>query len=186
MIREEVLSLLFAHHIPTETWGTGKAKTLEHLFNEVESGEASLLEVDGVLMRRAEGSIVSVFYRNDPDTFFLREDRQVFSDGRTRVRDLDTSVGEKLSPNENPLSGAWRALVEELGFSYEETVRLVFVSEKQRVKGPVPSDSYPGLQTLYIMYPFTVFLPKHLFKPEGYMEKQTDKATYFEWKKVTS
>lgn len=182
MTREEVTSLLRTHNVPTETWGTGKAKTFEHLLQELDSGEASLVEIDGVLTRRAEGSIVSVFYGESPHVWFLREHQQVFSDGRIRTRDLDTSVGEKLSPNENPLSGAWRALVEELGFSYEDTVRLVFVPEKKRVKGPVPSDSYPGLQTLYIMYPFTVHLPTRLFKPEGYTEVQKDKTTYFIWR----
>jgi NUDIX domain len=182
--RMKVLKLLRKHKIPLATWGIGKAKTFNHLMQEITSGEAELVETKQGLTRRARGAIVGVYFNDNGTQLFLREDRQEFIDGRVRSRDLDTSVGEKLAPGEEPRAGALRALTEELGFSSEEVSRLTLVPEDTRIKGPVPSDSYPGLQTLYIMHPFSVTIPSALYRPEGYIERQEDKTSYFLWKAV--
>jgi|CXWL01.1.fsa_nt_gi hypothetical protein len=182
--RKEVLALLKKHRIPLATWGTGKAKTFDHLLREITSGEAELIESEHGLVRKARGAIVAVYYDDNGTRLFLEEDRQEFKDGRVRTRDLDTSIGEKLAPNEDAVMGARRALIEELDFPMHYVARLPLISEATRTKGPVPSDSYPGLMTLYIMYPFSVTIPPLLFKREGYKEKQKDKTSFFVWKKI--
>ena len=182
--RMAVLKLLRKHRIPLATWGTGKAKTFEHLLREITSGEAELIETKQGLTRRARGAIVAVYFNHNGSRFFLAEDRQEFKDGRVRTRDLDTSVGEKLAPSEEPVMGARRALTEELGFPTKNVELLTLVPEETRIKGPVPSDSYPGLLTVYVMHPFTVTIPSFLYKPEGYVEHQEDKTSYFVWRAV--
>ena len=177
MQREELIALLRRHRVPLETWGTGDAKTLDHLLKELAAGECALSVQDGRIIRYAEGAVIDV-YCNGPDgSLKLVEDRQVFRDGRTKRRNLDTSIGEKMTPAEDPESAARRALAEELGI----TAPLVVTALHTRRKGPVPSVAFPGLTTIYDMHAFAVTLPRELVRPE-YVEEQEDKSTYFVWK----
>ncbi|MDE2001428.1 MAG: NUDIX domain-containing protein [Patescibacteria group bacterium] len=182
MTRDELVQLLVAHHIPFETWGTGGAKTLKHLLHELESGEAVLKVQRGILTRIAEGATLKVFYRSGSDLYCLREDRQVFVDGRVKQRTLmgDMSIGEKMRPGETAEAAAIRALEEELGI----TERLPLIARPDLVKGPSPSISFPGIMTIYLMHAFEVYLPDRWYKPEGYVEHQEDKTNYFLWEKV--
>jgi hypothetical protein len=182
MQKEELRAFLLAHDIPLHLWGRGEAKTLEHLTKELSEGEAALRYETGRLQRVARGAIVDVLYQDRSRLLRLRETRQVFADGRERIRkDLSTGIGEKLKLDETPLAGALRALQEELGIDEP----LTYLELPERTKGPLPSVSYPGLYTLYVMYPFEVFLPRRLYRPEGYIERQEDKSNYFEWQSYT-
>lgn len=180
MKRIELIHLLFEHNVPIHTWGIGKAKTLEHLVREIESGEAVVENKNGKLQRTAYGAVVNIFYTIGTTIWKLAEDKQVFMNGRVRRRDIDTSIGEKMLPNENPLDAAYRAFEEELGI--KEKLDLKYLGEK--IKGPIPSISFPGLLSLYYMHAFEVWLPAHLYMPWGYKEIQLDKTTYFTWVKV--
>jgi hypothetical protein len=46
------------------------------------------------------------------------------------------------------------------------------------------SDSYPGLRTDSILHMFESILTKEQFNPEGYIEEQSDKTTYFTWVEI--
>lgn len=178
MSREEVLALLARYNVPLEAWGKGDAKTLTHLIAEIESAEAWLEEspVHG-LMRVSSGTTLSVYFPVVGGRLVLKETKQVFADGRIKVRPLDFSIGEKRRPDETPESAAYRALREELGI--DEAIPLQ--EKTERIKGPVPSVSFPGLTTFYTMHHFIVILPKRYFRPEGYIEHQQDKTNYYEW-----
>ncbi|MBI2036768.1 MAG: hypothetical protein HYT14_00185 [Candidatus Liptonbacteria bacterium] len=180
MNRQELLVLLGAYGVPLREWGTGEAKTVEHLLDEVNSSEAAIVEEDGVLHRVVYGAVLNVFYADGAATWKLKEAKQVFRDGRERVRDLDTSIGEKLKAGEDAKAGARRALTEELNIPD----LLPLAPQPDIVKGPVPSVSFPGLKTKYIMRVFEVFLPAALYKPDGYVEEQTDKTNYYVWEKI--
>lgn len=179
MEREELILLLKSNNIPFHTWGTGVSKTLEHLLKEISEGEAELVQKDGSLLRVAIGSTIRVYYRNSAVLLYLKEEKQVFSDGREKRRELagDMSIGEKLKPGEIPAVGAWRSLAEELGI----TEKLPLIPRPDIIKGPVPSVSFPGLYTLYTIFAFEVFLPERWYKPGGYIEAQPDKINYFGW-----
>jgi len=181
-MRKELLSLLQAYNIPLNEWGVGKAKTFEHLLSELESGEAEIVESKVGLLRSSQGAILTVFYTDGISTWRLKEDRQVFKDGREKRRDLgnEMSIGEKMHREEDPVEAAYRALREELSI----TERVELHVKPHKTKGPVASESYPGLMTYYTMNVFEVFLPKHLYKPEGYIERQKDKTNYYVWIKV--
>lgn len=177
MNKVELVAFLEAHQIPLCEWGKGEAKTLDHLFAEIDSGEA-VIEKEGVgLVRIVSGSVVDVCYQLDNVVLRLKESKQVFSDGRERSRSLDASIGEKIRPGERALDAAHRALREELGILDD----LVLTSLPLVAKGPIPSVSFPGLMTKYVSYRWQVFLPARLYKPEGYVERQPDKTSYFVW-----
>ncbi len=177
MQEHKLLTLLQAHGIPLGEWGVGEAKTLSHLLSETQSGEAAVFEEDGGLIRSTQVAALLVYCADGNHVSVLREDRQVFKDGREKRRSLETSIGEKVKPGETPMEAAYRALREELKI----TDRLELVTKPSVVKGPVPSQSFPGLMTRHVIHVFEVFLPKHLYKPEGYVEEQEDKTNYYVW-----
>lgn len=68
-----------------------------------------------------------------------------------------------------------------------KNLRFVFCSEqliKQRdLNYRGGSLSYPGLTSKYKGHQFTCYLTEQQFNPEGYIEKQEDKSTFFTWVK---
>ncbi len=183
MERGKLIALLRGNDIPIDSWGTGIAKTVDHLLKEINAGESELLKKDGALLRAAVGSTIRVYYRNEAVLFHLKEEKQVFKNGRVKKRELagDMSIGEKLKPGEIPAVGAWRALAEELGI----TEKLPLIPLPDIIKCPVKSVSFPGLLSLYTIHAFEVFLPEKWYRPEGYVEKQSDKTSYFVWMKFS-
>lgn len=178
MQQAELEVLLTTYGVDFSEWGTGSAKTLQHLLDEIANGEAELVEESGVLIRRIRALDITVTY-NDPEgrQFTLVEDRQEFTDGRVRRRTVG-GVKEKLSKYEFADSrSVMRALHEELGITLHLPDGLV---PRIQLKDREPS-SYPGLQSRYMIYFFEVNLPDECFNPGGYAEHQPDKSTYFVW-----
>lgn len=180
MLKEELREFLFSHNVPLDQWGKGAAKTLEHLCAEISSRESGLEEKNGALLRLAEGSTLNVYYNDRKNILRLVEARQIFKDGRIKVRELETSIGEKMRHGEDPRVAAYRALSEELGI-FE---KLFLIPVAPIKKGPIPSVSFPGILSVYMMHVFDVFIPPHLYKAEGYQEHQEDKSSYFVWQKT--
>lgn len=182
-MKHELLTRLQSHNVPLAEWGNGEARTLDDLMNEIASGEATLEEMeDGRLLRVVRGARVHVFYEDAGGQYKLVEDRQEYIDGRIRRRmaDLDMSIGEKMKPGEDAEAAARRSLEEELGvrsgFNLTSRAKL-----SERIS---PSKAFPGLSTKYISHDFDVTLLQDQFRPEGYVEVQPDKTTYFIWQKI--
>ena len=84
------LDYLKEFNIPIDTYGTGKFKTVGHLFNEIKEGETVLTEKDGKLTRKVYFVGARIIFK-DKDSgkwLHLYEEKQVFKDGRVRRRDL--------------------------------------------------------------------------------------------------
>ena len=174
----EIRALLAAHHIDFSSWGLRGSKSIEELLVEIHSGEATLMEIDGVLVRRVDGVSVDVFAEIEGEVRRLVEDRQIFaSDGTVRRRNLSTSLGEKKKAGESALPAMVRALKEELGLDVDEA--HITVGEESRATAP--SKAYPGLMTDRGMTRGVVVLPSELYVPEGYTERQLTKEIYFTW-----
>ena len=173
---------LLRFRIPLEKWGKGYAKTLNHLFKEIESGECTLSEERGNLLREIEFVMCEMFYRDGKNLFKLIEEKQVFTDGRTRTRDKESSVSEKMMIGEDPLESLIRGVEEELGIILDESQ----IEEEDGVEKTEASQSFPGLTTKYNGHNFTCFLNQSQYNPNGYIEVQKDKSTYFIWKEYAS
>jgi len=167
--------------IPLEKWGKGYAKTSTHLFKEIESGECTLLEERGNLLREIEFVMCEMFYHDGKNLFKLIEEKQVFNDGRTRIRDKESSVSEKMMIGEDPLESLIRGVEEELGIILDKSQ-----IEEDGVQKTEASQSFPGLITKYNGHNFTCFLNQDQYNPNGYIEVQKDKSTYFIWKEYAS
>lgn len=178
---DEISSLLKKYEIPFELWGTGKSKTLKHLFYELKNDECSLQEENGGLTRYIEFVGIKIYYtdRND-QRWVLKEERQEFNDGRTRRRNIPNSVSEKMKFGEDPMIASIRGIEEELGVKVKSN-QLTKYSDLHYDGGSV---SYPGLDTKYKGHRFVCNFTDDQFNPNGYIEVQEDKKTFFYWNKL--
>ncbi len=162
--------------IDTSNWGTGQTKTLAHLQKEIKNGETVLITGEtGKLLRQVVVGGADVYYESpDGKKYRLREDRQVFKDGRERQRNLGQAVSEKMKPDEDPTEAMIRGIREELGISGE-----INLTESGTDEQTLSSPSYPGLESRYVSHKFRAILDDEQFNPNGYVEKQLDKSTYF-------
>jgi hypothetical protein len=174
----EVKKLLQTYGVPVEQFGTGKAKTLEHLAQEILEGETVLVDKDGKIVRRVELVHIDVRFTQNGDEFQLVEDGQVFIDGRERRRGL-TGISEKMKPGENPLICAKRALAEEIGVDSGNDIQVMETEEETKT-----SPSYPGLSTEYRRHKMKITISEKDFLEDGYTEVQPDKTTYFVWRRI--
>ena len=173
----ELSVLLISKGVPTEQWGRGKAKNLSDLFEEIRDGESKLEMIAGALTRHLEACAINVFADIGGSRKRLVELKQILSDGRERVRNLDTSLGEKLRPGEAPNSAARRALREELGIDVEAE----FVSQLSLTRGPQESESFPGLPSVYVFHRFDILLPNAYVAVNGYVIKEKNKTVHYGW-----
>ena len=183
MDESQCRAFLAKHGISVQEWGKGGAKTLNHLIAELSATEAELSARDGLVVRRIRIARVSVCYIVGGKKLLLREQKQVFKDGRERIRrHLGSSISEKIRKGENPEEVARRAIQEELGIN--EYLRL---SSNGIIYVPLsPSRSFPGLLTENSIYVFCVHLLEKHYNPNGYIEEQHDKSTYFVWEDFPS
>jgi len=176
----ELINKLKEYKLPIEQWGTGESKTIEHLWNELTTKECSIVDEGGYLVRYVEFVGVDVFYKDKKgDIYILQEDRQEFKDGRVRKRDMISSVSEKMKSGEDPLESALRGVEEEIGISLSSSD----LTPLRNISKNAGSQSYPGLTSKYNGYKFTCFINDEQFKPDGYVEVQKDKSTFFKWQK---
>ncbi len=174
----ELAAVLERFGVKAEPWGQAEAKSLDDLFGEIEEGETALcIDGEGRLVRLVSAVRADVLYRTDAgEVLILREDRQVFADGRVRRRSIGASLAEKMKPGEEPAAAIERGIREELGV--EGALDLVPRGESVERRD---SPSYPGLSSIYRFYRFTAALRDDQYSPEGYVERQASKTSYFVW-----
>lgn len=174
-------SKLKEYKVPIDYWGTGHAKTVEHLLDELLNDECHIKDEGGYLVRYIEFVGIRIFYKDkDGNLFYLKEDRQEFKDGRTRRRTMPSSVSEKMKFGEDPSVSSIRGIEEELGIKVTQNQLM-----KQRdLDYDGGSQSYPGLKTRYKGHQYTCYLRDNQYNPKGYVEVQKDKSTFFVWVKA--
>lgn len=182
----ECTQFLEEHGIDTSTWGRGDSKPLMALTQELLSGEAELdVRTDNgrtEVVRSISIVTANVFFEAAKNsTFRLTEEYQEFSDGTVRQRtEIPESISEKMKIDESPDTAVLRGLQEELGL----TIALPQTSFIDSQKFERPSRSYPGVRNSLRQFAFNVYLTEAQFDPDGYIEEQLDKKTYFSWERV--
>lgn len=176
----ELKNILLNFDIPINTWGSGYAKTVDHLYDEIKNEECAIFDEGGFLVRYIEFVGIRILYKDkNNQTWLLVEDRQEFKDGRVRRRNMPSSVSEKMKFGEDSLVSAIRGIREELDIKIE--------SSQLRKHRPLyyngGSQSYPGLRSKYKGHQYTCYLDETQFKEGGYVEIQKDKSTFFKWTK---
>src|SRR3989338_7575160 len=142
---EELTALFERRGVSIESWGTGKAKTVGHLLEELVLEEAFLVDTpDGRLVRETAVVCLDIFAGGQ----FLREAFQLFyQDGRRRERKLDATTGEKMRPGETPQDAVRRLIREE--FPVLRLQPPEDLTSGDTVFREAESGSYPGLPTRY-------------------------------------
>lgn len=177
----DLARVLELHDIDYTQWGLGATKTLEQLFEEVRNNESRLVEPrNGSVLGRIVGVAgVDITTWVDGKRLRLYEKEQVFHrDGSTRTRELTTSISEKIMGGESPAAAAFRGMQEELKVTYNGVLKHV----ADRLVIRESSGSYPGLLSIYRTHTFAAQFSDHEYNPDGYVEEQPDKTTYFAWK----
>lgn len=164
--------------IDVSLWGKGPSRTLEALYNEIVNGEAILFDSGGgKLLRKVTITGVDLFYTTQNGKLLkLKQEKQVFKDGRIKFRHSKLSVSEKMKPNETPLEATLRGITEELGISGP-----FYLSRTSSSIETLYSKSYPGLKSQYLCHHFKGYVPPEQYDPCGYIEEQDDKTTFFVW-----
>lgn len=180
---EELLAYMVDADLPLELYGHDGAKTAGHLLTELQEGEAVLsVGTDGKLYREVSVLWLDVLCKmSNGAVYALREDRQVFSNGTVKRRQLSSSLGEKLKAKEDSQSAVARALAEELGIGDEHITELYFQGEE--FDSLIP-DTYPGLETQYQFFKYATVISEQAFNPDGYIEYQADKTNYYLWEQI--
>lgn len=163
--------------IDISQWGKGESKTIEHLGKEIAEGETVLENEEGGLIRKVSIVGIKILYVSKyGKKYRLKEDRQIFSDGRERRRSFGHAVSEKIKIGESPELAVVRGVKEELGIDGVINPKKLWEDTKA-----CSSPSYPGLISQYTRYEFELTLDDSQFKPEGYIEEQERLNTYFIW-----
>lgn len=160
--------------MPLNRWGRADAKSVSHLWNELQAGECQLL--DGPPLRVV--TIATVWVRWEWRCLF--EIAQEWADGRTRARQSPPS--DKMHRGEPLRDAVLRCLWEELGVPAEDVTildqpPLVRVVERE-------STSYPGLLCRYTSYHVTVNvanLPDVPFRTAERSPAPSDPVRFHDW-----
>jgi hypothetical protein len=176
-----LIELLKKYDVPVDLWGTGKSKTVQHLLKELQGNECNIQEEGESITRYIEFVGIKIYYTDENDQrWFLKEEKQEFNDGRIRRRNIPSSVSEKMKFGEDPSLSAIRGIKEELGVEINQS-QLSKHSDLHYDGGSV---SYPGLDTKYKGHRFICNFNDTQFNPNGYIEVQEDKKTFFVWNKI--
>ena len=177
---EQIEQLLTSHGIDLSLWGVGATKTPRHILNEVSEGECLLKVENGVLIREINVASATIYFESSSGIrFVLKETKQVYKNGSEKKRSNAGSVSEKLKSDEDPEAAMVRGIKEELGIEGSFSIEKLETNVEEKY-----SSAYPGLLCRYNVYNFKVDFPEELYNPDGYMEVQEDKTTYFNWLKM--
>lgn len=171
---EELEYWLKQKGIDVKSWGVDGAKSLQNLWRELKSGDASLQETPPLRIVH----VVQIHIHRG--NHILLETIQEMADGQKRYRNQPPA--EKMKANEHYLDAASRGLYEELGilrdqitFDQSSHFSRTLISE---------SPSYPGLDSQYTFHDVKATvegLPEESFWFENYAFENGDPVKRHFW-----
>lgn len=172
--------LLESHDIDCSKWGRDGTKSVSDLLEEIRSGETRLSRTGRTLLREVRVVNIDVLAENEAGRLCrLREVKQVFPDGSERRRNTGCSVAEKVLGEEELETAARRGLREEIRLSDPVELRALKPSERVR-----SSESYPGLDGKYLIYPGFVRLTAEQRDAITLEERKNGRTTFFAWEPI--
>lgn len=147
--KAQLRRFLEVNSIDTSTWGQGKNKRLDDLWQEIQDGETILEENP---LRRIT-TFVQIIIRQQGN--ILIEHNQKLASGTIRGRNRPPS--EKMQPGETVRSAALRGLKQELSLSPYQITLLPTAYKPKTIEGF--SASYPGLHTHYTVHTVEAAIP---------------------------
>jgi hypothetical protein len=171
---EQLNNWLLSKGVDPSSWGLHNTKTVQNLWTEIALGESALQ--DDPPLRVIQ--VVHIIVRNG--NRILVERKQNLGSNGSRYRNQPPS--EKIRPGENPIDAALRGIEEELQVQ-RDRIRLLDspLSKPEEVR---ESNSYPGLETKYIIYEVPVEisrLPDKDFWTDESIENRSDPVTKHHW-----
>ncbi len=167
-------SMLRTNGVPLDEWDSFKG--ISDLWKEIKSGETQMVQEGKEVVRQVGVVRIHVFYEKGRVKLKLIEEKQVRNDGEERVRGFDY-VAEKQKKGEDPNRAGARGVQEELGiFVNPRSLSSLGAKTEER-----DSPSYPGLKSRYKTYNFELHLEDSQFNPDGYVEEDEKKRTFFKW-----
>ncbi|HCH59323.1 MAG TPA: hypothetical protein DEV73_01760 [Candidatus Zambryskibacteria bacterium] len=145
---DDLAAILGKFNISTESWGTGKAKGIGDLAEEINNGESSLRINDDGIMRVTRIVKMRIIDPNNLARGILKEVFQILPDGRRRDRNQMPSG--RIKAGEIPEIAMWRELQAELNIN-QAKFRLVSTYEETE-----EARSYPEMFCCYIIHLFEV------------------------------
>lgn len=159
------------HGVPVGLYGTGAAKSVDDLYQELAEGECTLWEEGGVIERRLRVLALDIFR----DGRKLVEKKQIFlKDGRERSRALMSSTAEKMLSDETAAEAIARIANEEMPFLRGLPFELLPVQTEVK-----ESQSYPGITARYEYVWARVTLASS--QQSDVMVVEKDKLVYYNW-----
>lgn len=169
--------VLTSFGVDLNLWGKEKAKTVRDLTQEIMDGECYLQIDDEGLARMVNIVKMYISDLNRPG-WHLVEQSQILPDDQIRIRNQDPSG--KIRQGESPEMALLREMKEGLSLNEGEfTFSALSPKKEQR-----PSDSYPGLKCVYVVYGFQVILKPgvHALRDSFLIYIPKEKITHrFEW-----
>ena len=166
--------VLLNHGINTDNWSHDLGtKSIIDLQAEIDSGEARLESIEGILTRVVKVVTIVINVGLGDKLFILVEDKQIFFTGAIRQRGLK-NIAEKLKPDETPLAGAQRALQEEICLDFDG--EWISIGEEMKQQN---SPSYPGLNSCYQMFNYQIILSAADLSKLRFAEVMNEKIALF-------
>ncbi len=168
--------------IDIKSWWKAPHKWVKHLVDEINNNEAWLLCFKGDVSRCVYVSTWDVYYRDtNNQLFLLKEEKQVFPNGKVIRRGLDNSISEKSGRDEDDMIWIIRAVKEELWLTSENIKSILnkWIKEDSR-----ESKAYPWLISKYILAKFQILLDWNIDTNKGFQEAGTEKTIHFVWEAI--
>jgi len=165
MILKSLLTLLLFVVDRGQSW-----QSFKWLLAEVLSKEAKFYKLGDRYIREVMVGFCVISYKD----LVLYEVRQVFKDGRETAR--YQPVGGKLRYDQDPEQEMLREIEEEIGIS-PVGVRLTSTDTSHSTE----VYKFPGTEAVWHNWYYEYQLEECEYSPEGYIEVDRDKTTYFKW-----
>lgn len=179
---KDLKEVLVSCGIDYSCWGKDSTKSLEQLFQEIQSGDCILHYSSDKIIRSVSVVTVDIFFEKNGSLYELFEEKQIFSNGSEKIRKLNSSLSEKIKYSESVEEALVRMVQEETGITIELSRFKIAILNRTDAK---TSDSYPGVFSRYSFRDYYVFLNQDEYIASGYDEIQKDKTSYFKWREVS-